>query len=432
MLLVYTHKITPRLLYIMKHIFTKMLQIEVTFTTKVEDFIAHSGAKITYTRQPLQNEFFIKSHDLLFDQGIQDIEINVQSWAGIPCFFETSERSVIPYDIFAASFYLLSRYEEYLPHVKDEHSRYPATESVAYKYGFLEKPVVDLWIAKFKQALLKRFPYLELPQRKFHQTPIIDVPVSHCFRERGIIRSLGGIIVDFFSLKLGRLFKRFMVLSRIRRDPYNNYAELIAYHKRYKTDAMFFFLFADYSNYDKNISVNNNVFRILIKTLADYNKVSLIASYDSFDNVPKLKKERQRFIDLIKRPVNSSRLRFNRMNLPETYKNLVEAEFNKDYSMGYRRIPGFRAGTSIPFYFYDISYEVQLPLKVHPFCIDDYSLIKYTDKEDAKTALFKIRDQVKEVKGNFICTFSNELLGGAERDFIKELYIDLIKEDAIT
>ena len=104
----------------MKHVFIRILGIDVSFTTTVEDFIKHSGPKITYSKTPLQNEFFIRSNSLLFEQGISDVDIIMNDWDGLPCFFEAGERSNIPFDIFSASFYLLSRYEEYLPHVKDE------------------------------------------------------------------------------------------------------------------------------------------------------------------------------------------------------------------------------------------------------------------------------------------------------------------------
>ncbi len=158
MLLIYTHKITPRFSYIMRQVFTRILGIEVSFTTKVEDFIKHSGAKITYTKQPLQNEFFVRSNDLLFEQGINDIQINVMDWEGYPCFFTTGENSALPYDIFSASFYLLSRYEEYLPHVKDIHGRFSPKDSIAYQNDFLTLPVVDIWANKLLDRLLERFP----------------------------------------------------------------------------------------------------------------------------------------------------------------------------------------------------------------------------------------------------------------------------------
>ena len=82
MLLIYTHKITPRLTYIMRHIFVNILGVELDFTTKVEEFIKHTGPKITYTKQPLQNEFFIRSNELLFEQGINDIQLSSADWEG--------------------------------------------------------------------------------------------------------------------------------------------------------------------------------------------------------------------------------------------------------------------------------------------------------------------------------------------------------------
>ena len=110
MLLVYTHNITPRLKYIFKHICTRILDVEVSFTTKIEEFIAHESIKISYTKQQLGNEFFIKSHDILFEQGLNDIDIHVQNWGHTKCFFYNGDKSAMPFDVFAASFYLLSRY----------------------------------------------------------------------------------------------------------------------------------------------------------------------------------------------------------------------------------------------------------------------------------------------------------------------------------
>ncbi len=46
MLLIYTHKVTPRLNFTFKHFFTRILQIPVQFTTKVEEFVAHKKFEI--------------------------------------------------------------------------------------------------------------------------------------------------------------------------------------------------------------------------------------------------------------------------------------------------------------------------------------------------------------------------------------------------
>ena len=202
MLLIYTHKITPRFSFVMKQIIERILGINVQFTAKVEDFIKHSGAKITYTKLPLQNEFFVRSNDLLFEQGINDIQIKVHDWDGVPCFFNAGERSAIPFDIFSASFYLLSRYEEYLPHVKDIHDRFPPLESLAYKNNFLQLPVVDIWANKLLIKLKERFPDLKSRDNKYTYTSIIDVSTSHCYAHRGIVRSFAGFTFRYCFFKI--------------------------------------------------------------------------------------------------------------------------------------------------------------------------------------------------------------------------------------
>ncbi|MEE4248497.1 MAG: hypothetical protein V2I33_24215, partial [Kangiellaceae bacterium] len=262
----------------MKHLFVQLMGVEIGFTTKVEDFIKHQGPKITYTKQPLQNEFFIRSNDLLFEQGINDLQIKVQDWNGIPCFFKTDERSNIPFDIFSASFYLLSRYEEYLPHVKDELGRFPPETSLAYENGFLDVPVVDLWADLFFQILKERFPDISFKPRKYHFTSIVNVTTSHCFAFRGLGRSVAGFFYDLSRFKLSRLGKRIVVWFNPKKDPYDNFSELMEIHKKFKLRTMFFFQFADYSTHDKNISIHRNRFRYLIKSVADYSIVSLSAS----------------------------------------------------------------------------------------------------------------------------------------------------------
>lgn len=427
MLLIYTHKITPRFSFVMKQIFNRILGIEVVFTEKVEDFIKHSGAKITYTKLPLQNEFFVRSNDLLFEQGINDLQIKVQDWDGIPCFFGTGERSNIPFDIFSASFYLLSRYEEYLPHVKDEHGRFPPSESLAFENNFLEVPVVDIWAKKFLSTLLERFPDLKAKENSYSYHSIIDVTSSHCYAHRGLVRSFAGLVLDLSSLRIKRIFERIAVWFHPEKDPYNNFSWLINCHKKYKINSMFFFQFADYSKYDKNVSINNNLFKFLIKSISDYSIVSLCASYSSIHDTQLLKKEKKNLSNVINRPINYSRIRYNRVDIPVTYRNLVEAEFTDDYTMGYTHEIGFRASTCTPFYFYDINLEVQQPIKVHPFAIHDYAFTKQNKLQEITSKIDKIYNEVKRVNGNFITIFSNELLGQKSKVSWKQLYEHVLK-----
>ncbi|MBQ4914091.1 polysaccharide deacetylase family protein [Maribacter sp. MMG018] len=428
MLLIYTHKITPRVTYTMKHIFTTMLGIEIGFTTKVEDFIKHGDEKITYTKQPLQNEFFIRSHGLLFEQGIEDVEIQVKSWDNVPCFFSTGERSNLPFDVFAATFYLISRYEEYLPHVKDAHGRFSYRDSLAYKHKFLERPVVDIWAMKLFMVLKERFPGLKQRPRKYRYLSLIDVTTSHCYANRGFIRGLAGFLLDLGTFKFKRLVERVAVGLNIKKDPYDNFEILIEWHRKLKVKSIFFFQFANYSKYDKNVSTNSNRFRALIKHVGDYSKVALAASYSSFNDLDLLRNEKHNLEQVVNRPVNCSRMRYNRVDIPDTYRNLVSAEFTDDYTMGYSHKIGFRAGTCTPFQFYDIPLEVKQPIMVYPFVLHDYALLDIKKKAEVEKRMDLVYQEVKLVKGMFISVFSNELLGTNEKYDWKEIYKNLISK----
>lgn len=431
MLLIYTHKITPRLTYIMRHVFVNLLGIDIDFTTKVEEFIKHSGPKITYTKQPLQNEFFIRSNELLFEQGINDIQVSIGDWEGTPCFFPTGERSNLPFDIFAASFFLIARYEEYLPHVKDIHGRFSPKDSIAYQNEFLQQPVVDLWAYKLLEALKERFEKIEHKKRSYDYISLLDVATSHCYANRGFVRGMAGLMMDLGTLKLKRVFERIAVGIDKRKDPYDNFAELIALHKQYGVKSNFFFQFADYSKYDKNVSTNSVRFKSLIKYVADYAPVSLAASYSSFTNMELLKKEKANLEEVINRPVNHSKMRYNRVDVPETYRNLIAAEFTDDFTMGYTYELGFRAGTCTPFQFYDIPLEVKQPIKIHPFAIHDYALSKIKKEEVLLQQVKTIAKQIKEVNGTLIAMFSNELLGNKEEQDWLSIYTKIIKEEHV-
>ena len=412
MILVYTHKITPRVRYIFKHIFTRILLIPVDFTTKVEEFVAHNGPKMSYAKTALGNEFFVRSNQLLFEQGVNDIEINIQQWDAVPCFFNAGAKSTIPFDIFAASFYLISRYEEYLPHVKDIHQRYTADESLAFKNKFLEKPVVDIWAYKLLNHLQEKFPNYKYQTRAYQFISTIDIDNAFAYKHKSLVRSVGGFFKDLSQFKIFNIWDRFAVISRIKKDPFDTFDKIIDIKKQSNIRTIFFFLIGDYTTFDTNVSASKNKFRLLIKSMVDYARVGLHPSYFSMQNPSVLKKEKKRLERITNMPIMRSRQHYLRFSLPETYQHLIDLEITEDYSMGYASHVGFRASTCTPFYFYDLDFEIQTPLKIFPFALMDTTLNDYMNLTP-KQSLGKIRDlknEVKAVNGTFITLFHNEAL----------------------
>ena len=430
MLLIYSHKITPRVRYIFKHIFTRTLLISVDFTSKIEEFVAHNGPKMTYTKTPLGNEFFVKSNDLLFEQGVNDMEMMIQNWDDVPCFFKAGGKSAIPFDIFAASFYLISRYEEYLPHVKDKHGRYTAEQSLAFKYRFLEKPVVDIWAYKLLEVLKEKFPDYEYKKREYEFISTIDIDNAYAYKYKSFVRRVGGFFKDLLFFKLINIWNRFAVTFNIKKDPFDTFQQIINIRKEKNIKTIFFFLIGDYTTFDTNVSASKNKFRLLIKEMVDYALVGLHPSYFTMTNASLLKKEKLRLEGIINMPIQRSRQHYLRFSLPETYQNLIDLEVEEDYSMGYASNVGFRAGTCTPFYFYDLDFEIQTPLKVFPFALMDTTLNDYM-KLTPRQSLGRIRDlknEVKAVNGSFITLFHNESLSDYDRwKGWKRLYDSMIK-----
>lgn len=415
MLLIYTPKITSRLKFVFKQICTRILGISIDFTSVIEVFIAHSGPKMSYGAQPLGSEFFIKSNGLLFEQGLSDIEISVQKWDNTKCFFYVGEKSNLPFDIFSAAFFLLSRYEEYLPHVKDEYGRFTKEHSIAHQHKFLHQPVVDLWAYKLKAALKDYFPDITFQNKSFCIHPIIDIPMAYFFKNKGLLRTVGGFFSDIAQFKFRNFYDRFLVLFGLKKDPFNTFNYIINRQKKSNQKFDVFFLVGDYSTYDKSINLNKKEFVAHIKSIRDYCNVGLKTSFLALDDFDKLKEEKNRLDAVVNSHTTKARASFSKVNLPTTYRHYVDLEIQSDFSMGYPDTIGFRAGTCTPFLFYDLDFEVQTPLMIHPYQLMDFSLLNYTSLLDKKETLIRAIQEVKNVNGTFTPIFHNYTFSGWNR-----------------
>lgn len=423
MLLIYTEKLSPRFSYIVHHIFENMMGVSIGITTDLEAFIKSDGYKISYGKNPIGNEFFIKNFGLLFEKGIDNVEIYINYWEEMPCFF-CAKKGDIPFDIFSASFYLLSRYEEYLPHVRDAEGNFSASESLAYRYRFLEIPLVDMWVENFKRLLVEKFPDIIFTSKKYHQASVIEVGKAFKYKHKGFLRSAFRILINSCTFQWKEVVENMRVLTNLQKDPYDFYNELIHFHKQKEITNIFFFLLTNYTAYDQGLSYNNPKYKDLIKYMADYSIVSVLASYDSVLSTKKLKEERQRMVNIINRPVRRFRAGHNHISVPDVYRRISEAEYNEDYTMGYLSHIGFRASTCTPFCFYDIGLEVQMPILVNSFCFHSRVLQRISAKE-VLSKLRTLKAKVQELSGEFVTIFTNGFLGKsrtqAEFEFYKKI-----------
>ena len=293
MLLVYTQKNTHRINYVFKHIFVRILGAEIDFTSVIEDFISHDGPKLSYGKKPMGNELFIQSQGLLNQQGFESIDIVVKEWGETKCFFAVSDKSAIPFDIFSASFYLLSRYEEYLPHLKDEKGRFPASESLGYKEDFLQQPVVDIWAYKLKEILIANFPSLKLTKRNMSTHNLINGHEPFAYKHKGLLRSFAGYFSDLSHFRIKKIIQRSRVLLGFKPDPYHTFNWVIDILRKSDTQLTVFFVLGESVHFKEGINSHRRYFKRLIKTVADYREVGLMFSKESLSDFQLLKKEKK-------------------------------------------------------------------------------------------------------------------------------------------
>ena len=153
----------------------------------------------------------------------------------------------------------------------------------------------------------------------------------------------------------------------------------------------------------------------MIKSLADYCNVGIKASYMALDSIEVMKSEKRQMDAIVNFVTTSARSSFSKVNLPTTYRNFIDLEINADYTMGYPDSIGFRAGTCTPFLFYDLDYEIQTPLMIHPFQLMDFVLLKHASFLDKKETLLKAISEVKKVNGRFTFIFHNYAFSSFKR-----------------
>ncbi|MBT3612180.1 MAG: hypothetical protein HN522_04495 [Flavobacteriales bacterium] len=430
-LLIYIPKITARHQYVFELIFNEIYQIDYKLTDDKPTYLTAQTSKLNYSLSPIcEREIFIEAHSLLNERGINQVSIQIGKYKNCPVFFQTSNESAFAYDIFAASFYLVSRYEEYLPHLKDKYNRFKAEESLAFKHNFLQKPVVNIWAKQLISVIDDKFPYLKIKHPRFKYISTIDIDNAFLYKGKGFMRSIAFLLKAMLRFDIDSLKMAVTVISKKRKDPFDTFSLQLNLQKKYNLDVRYFVLLGDYGLNDKNISHTNSNFQTLVKGLSDLTPVGIHPSFGSSINETKLAIEIKRLEDIQKREVTFSRQHFLQLSFPKTYKRLLEVGITNDYTMGYASVLGFRAGITSSFTFYNLDMEQVLPIKIHPFAIVDDTL-KFNmqlNPDDVVQQLSEIINEVKQVDGTLISIWHNDTFSdvGVWKGW-RNVYEDIVK-----
>lgn len=388
-ILIYTPKITPRIQYLFDFILTEFSGLDFELTTNIQFFENSSACRINFSHQKIGDEFFVSADDFLFES---ELNANLD--------FE----SLHP---FGQIFYALSRYEEYLNPPKDHHQRFSGKGKV-YK-----TPFVDEFILSFQQELKQKYPQLNFKKRKFEVELTCDVDQAWKYKHKGWKRTLAAQIRDLLKLNFTEINRRKSVIRQIEKDPFDTYDYFKTLLDSQKVNrVIFFWLMADYGEFDKNNPVDDSNLHRLIQEVATWAEIGIHPSYASNYKSQKLEIETNRLENILGRKVTQTRQHYLKLNFPETYRNLINYGLSEDYTMGYADEVGFRAGTCTPFHWFDLNKNQKTGLKIHPLCAMDVAMRNYMKLSPTRTLreLNQLKTSVEKVNGSLSLLIHNSNL----------------------
>jgi hypothetical protein len=410
-ILIFSEISSPRLAYTCRLIFDMHLGFKALITIDYEEFLAYPGPKVLYRTNPCETGLHIAPAAILFEGKIETQAIDTCFYNGLTVPFATGSKS-FPFDPLGAIFYLISRYEEYLPFEKNQYGQFKAANSLAFKLGFLEQPVVDIWINDLKTALLALYPAMDFKTKKAQISFTYDIDVAYAYLGRSVKVTTGNFLRELFGFNFKKFKERLLVLMRKQQDPFDTYDHILQQKAINGHQLIFFFLLGEKNAYNHNVSPNKKVLQELIQRLSQTETIGIHPSYYADTDDTLLVKEKEMLETISKKNIVHSRQHYLRLSFPVTYNNLIEAGIKDDYTLGFAELPGFRAGTCSEFYFYDLQNEMETALLIHPV-----SFMEGTFIEDMKLtpgeALIKMKqlmDVVKKVNGHCISIWHNHSL----------------------
>jgi|TARA_R110000737_G_C14599507_1_gene488858 hypothetical protein len=317
------------------------------------------------------------------------------------------EEIILDSDIIASTFFMLSRWEEFVNPERDAHNRFPAKSSIAFKLGFLDRPVVNEYVELLWSLLETIGCSQERKIRKYKLVPTHDVDRPFLFTSwTQNIRLFGGFIKRLHLTELVDFCK--YAISGI--DPWDTHDLFMDLSEKANVKSYFFFLPKGKNRHDGRYDLNDPKVKLLYKKIRERgHHIGYHPSYNAYNDIDLFRKEKKELENAIDSKVEFGRQHYLRFAAPVTWQIWDKCEMNWDSTMSYADCSGFRCGVCYPFPVFDIEKRKQLNLLERPLVVMEGSLIGYEklSLEDAKIKVDRLKDQVKKYNGEFIFLYHN-------------------------
>jgi len=278
-------------------------------------------------------------------------------------------------DIFAAVFFMLTRWEEYIIKERDTHDRFPASESIAFKYDFLHRPIVNEYIEMLWNMMSDLGILIQRKERRFQIIPTHDIDNYRMPNRLWTISK--GILKNIYHR---RPFELTAYLKAIIFDPYNTFEFLMKASENVGLKSHFYLMAAD-AGIKKQATcrwVFKHRFHKDVKQISERGHVvGFHPGYFTYTNQEFFHKEKDLLNQVLDEQVTEGRQHYLMMKVPETLRIWDNEGMKIDCTLSYADAEGFRCGTGDDFCYFDFILRKKLKLRERPLILMDGTLLNY-------------------------------------------------------
>ncbi len=336
---------------------------------------------------------------------------NVAILFGTNKLIEEENKIIYENDIFAASFFMLTRWEEYVISEKDKYGRFPEEKSLAIKCNFNSRPIVNEYTEIIWNMLISLGFEQKRCIRKYQLKITHDVDFFRKFDTPfKFLKAFLGDIIMRKDLKkaLNTINLYTKILLKKANDPYDVFDFLMAVSEKNGLKSHFYFI-PSLKDKFSSYSIDNQKVKSKIEQIVKRKHIiGYHTSWQAAENEHLFENEINKLRSISKN-VKEGRLHYLRLNVPRTWQTWQKFELEEDSTLGFSKTIGFRAGTCYKYQVFDILSKKELTIFENPLIAMDTALkAKYKDDYNKIIReLIEISEVIKKYKGNFVLLWHN-------------------------
>jgi hypothetical protein len=380
--------------YILDIIFNEFLGLEYALGTGSDDYIIE-----------LKNKKTLIIKDTFFNRFLKDLEY---------LKLENIPTKIGELDIFAASFFMLTRWEEYVNKNRDLHNRFPATESLAFKQGFLDRPVVNEYVEELKTMLLELDDNLKFKIYNYQLllTHDVDIPQKYTSIKSGLIEIVGDIVKrkDIKKAFLN-IFLKIKVMIKIQKDPFDTFDYLMDVSEKVGVKSYFFFMGKGLTKFDNMYDSGDGFIKDLVIRIKKRNHhIGIHPTFNAYNDSKQFTKEKKELEKNLDTNITFGREHFLRFEVPKTWQIWEDHDMSWDSTLSFADKEGFRCGVCYPYSVFNILTRKKLNLKERPLIVMEGSFATYQPDiapQEMESKIKQLMEEVKKYNGEFVFLWHN-------------------------